>query len=63
MNTIVYLLRGFPFLFVFFLLFLVFHELLFPFLILLSVEGVLHNRLFMLDLNAHKLTHLAQIYS
>lgn len=38
-QDIIYLLRGFPFLFLFFLLFLVFHELLFPFLILLSVKA------------------------
>lgn len=38
LGATVYLLRGFPFLFIFFLLFLVFHELLFPFLILLPVR-------------------------
>lgn len=41
----VYLLRGFPFLFIFFLLFLVFHELLFPFLILLPVKRNVHIQL------------------
>lgn len=35
-----YLLRGFPFLLIFFFLFLVFHELLFPFLILLPVREI-----------------------
>lgn len=45
-QSTAYLLRGFPFLFIFFLLFLVFHELLFLFLILLSEKRNIHVQLF-----------------